>query len=83
VTLDEQLAHFDRRAEQAYARCVREMKERRESIIAEARARIIAGYELYEAVGFTWPYAQLRDARLEEYADAVNYELMSLYQGWR
>jgi hypothetical protein len=82
VTLEEQLAHFDRYADKAYARCLREFKDRKQSIITEARARIVAGYDLYGAEGYSWEYGRLRAARLEEYADAINYQLMNMYRGW-
>jgi hypothetical protein len=82
LTLKEQLAHFDRHADKAYTRCLRDFKARREGIIQEARARIIAGYDLYGAEGYRWDYARLHAAELEEVADMVNYRLMKMYQGW-
>ena len=82
MTLDEQLAYFDRKAEQAFTRCLKDFRARRESIIVEARERIIAGFDMYGAEGFRWDYHRLRQAELEEYADGINYRLMRIYQGW-
>jgi hypothetical protein len=83
LTLEDQLAHFDRNAAKAYARCLREFKDCKQTIIAEARSRLIAGFAEYGDEGYRRTWAELRDARLEEYADAINYRLMSVYQGWR
>jgi hypothetical protein len=83
LTLDEQLLHFDRNFDKAYARCLKDFKVRKEAIRSEARQRMIEGFPVYGAEGFGWDYARLRAARLEEYADGVNYQLMSQYQGWQ
>jgi hypothetical protein len=82
LSLDAQLEHFDRYADRAYARCLRDFKARKEDIIQEARARIIAGYDIYGAEGYHWSYPRLHAAELEEVADMVNYRLMKMYQGW-
>lgn len=82
MTLDEQLAHFDRYAEKAYARCLKEFKDRKPDIIAAARQRLIDGYDVYKAEGYGWEYERLRAARLEEYSDGINYRLMSMFQSW-
>jgi hypothetical protein len=82
LTLEEQLAHFDRYAERAYTRTLRDYKLRKQEILTEARNRIIAGYDLYGAQGYSWPYDRLHAAELEEGADMVNYRLMKMKQGW-
>ena len=83
MTLDEQLIHFDRKAEQAYARCLRDFKQRKERIILTARERLIAGFAVYEGEGYKWDYQRLHAAELEEYSDGVNYRLFKMYQGWQ
>lgn len=82
MTLEEQLAHFDRHSAKAYTRCLKDFKVRREAIVAEARQRIIDGFDIYGAQGFSWSFDRLHEAELEEFADAVNYRLMKMYQSW-
>lgn len=82
MTLDEQLDFFDRKAERAYAECLRDVRARKAEVIAEARQRLIDGHALYGAQGFAWPHERLHAAELEEVADMVNYRLMKMHQGW-
>jgi hypothetical protein len=78
--LNSQLAFFDCHAEEAYARCLWDLQLRRAEIIAEARRRLTAGYELYGSDGWHWPYVRLDLAALEEAADMVNYMIFKLKQ---
>jgi hypothetical protein len=82
VTLEEQLAHFDQNWDKAYARSLRDFKRRKEEIRAEGRRRIIQGFPIYGAQGYSWPYERLDTAELQEFADAPNYRLMKMKQGW-
>ena len=82
MTLEDQLAHFDRYADQAYARCLKDFKARKADILAEARRRLAEGYDLYGEAGYHWTYADLHAAELEEYADGLAYRLMKMYQSW-
>ena len=83
MTLEEQLAHFDRNFDKAYARCLRDFKQRKEEIKAKSRERLIDGHPIYGDEGFHWSYARLHDAELEEFADAPNYRLMKMTRGWK
>jgi len=83
VTLDEQLLHFDRNFDKAYARCLKDFKARKDAIRSEARQRMIEGFPVYGAEGFGWDYARLHAAELQEFADAPNYRLMKMWQGWQ
>lgn len=82
MTLEEQLEYFDRKAERAYAQCLRAFKGRKEEVIAEARRRLIAGYDAYGDEGWHWSHEKLHQAELEEVGDMVNYRLMKMRQGW-
>lgn len=82
MTLQEQLAYFDRKGKQAYIRCLREFKGNPELIIAGARKRLLANGHIYGDSGFHRSFAELKVMRFEEYDDSVNYQLMSMYQGW-
>ena len=82
LTLEQQLEHFDRKAEQAYARCLRSFKDRKPEIIQRARQRLVEGQGIYGDDGFHWTHARLHEAELEEMADLVNYRLMKIHQGW-
>ncbi len=84
MTLDEQLALFDRKAEQVYQRRLRVMKspDHRALVLAEARRRLIEGFGLYGDSMFGRSFDDLCQAELEEDADAINYRLGRVYQGW-
>lgn len=82
MTLDDQLQFFDRKCDNAYARCLRDFKARKPAIIAEARRRLIEGYDLYGDQMFHRSYMDLREAELQEAADMLNYRLGTMRQGW-
>jgi hypothetical protein len=83
LTLEEQLAYFDRKAEQAYARTLRAYKDRREAILCEARRRMVDSHPLYGDRSWGKSYEALHQDELEEMADSVNYRLMKMHQGWQ
>ena len=82
LSLEDQLQHFDRKAEQAYVKCLRSFKERKEDILAEARSRLINGFTTFGDTGWHRTYQELRREELEEAADMINYRLMRLRNGW-
>jgi hypothetical protein len=84
VTISRQLAHFDRHCGAAYAAHLRNLKRAsyRERVLAEARSRLLAGWGVYGDSMFTRAHDDLVDAECEEDADAINYRLGRLYQGW-
>ena len=82
MTLDEQLAVFDRKSEQAYRRCLRSFKDRHEEILSEARKRMVASYPDYGDRSWRKGFHELRQDELEEMADCINYRVMRIAQGW-
>lgn len=82
LTLEQQLEHFDRKAEQAYARCIRAFKDRRSEVLAEARRRLVDSHAEHGDRSFHKTFQELHQDELEEMADLVNYRLMKIHQGW-
>jgi len=82
LTLEEQLAFFDRYFDQAYARSLRDFKHRKEEIRSRARQRLIDGEKVYGDQGFHWSYKRLDDEEMQEHSDAPMYRLMKMKQGW-
>ena len=82
LTLEQQLEHFDRKAEKAYARCLRTFKDRREQILVEARERLVGSFATYGDESFGKTHEALHQDELEEMADLINYRLMKMWQGW-
>ena len=82
MTLDEQLAVFDRKSEQAYRRCLRAFKDRREEILAEARRRMVESHPQYGDKSWRKGFCELHQDELEEMADLVNYRVMKISRGW-
>ena len=84
MTLEEQLDLFDRRAEQAYARHLRHLKDPdyKRQVLRMARVRLAEGFETYGDLMFTWSHQRLTDEELQEDADAINYRLARIHRGW-
>jgi len=82
LSLEEQLEHFDRKAPQAFVRCLRDLKANKEQIIEEARRRLIEGFGPYGRTMFRASFDELSKAEIEKQADAINRRLARMYQGW-
>lgn len=82
MTLEEQLDFFDRRAERALIDGQRWVKNNRGIVLAVARERLIANYPVFGDTSFRRPYDELVQEEIQEYADAPNWRLMRLWQGW-
>jgi hypothetical protein len=80
MDLEQQLSYFDANVQLAYDRCLQEFADDRPQITAKARERLIDGYPAYGMKGWLWCRFRLKRERREEYADAVNYRVMQLWQ---
>lgn len=84
MTLAEQRAYHQRKAEQAYTRRLKRLKDPdyRAAVISMSLKRLEEGEPLYGDSLFRRTYKDLFVAEVEEDADAVNYQLGRMYQGW-
>jgi len=80
MTLEEQLAEYDRLAALSYERALQESVEERKAIIAEGRRRLMAGEPLYGDEGWHWTPAKLKREKRQEKADDVVYGVFLLRQ---
>lgn len=82
MTLEEQLAYFDKHKSQALARSCRDYKNLKELVLAEARSRLVEGFATYGDASWSKTYTELRQDELEELADAVVYRVIRMSRGW-
>jgi len=84
LTLAEQRAYHQRKAEQAYTRRLKRLKDSdyRAAVISMSLKRLEEGEPLYGDSLFRREYKDLFVAEMEEDADALNYQLGRMYQGW-
>jgi hypothetical protein len=75
INKQQQLALFDRNANNLFDAAVAEMVANKHLIIATARQRLEQGFELYGCTMWAWSLDVLRANRFEEYADGLNYML--------
>jgi len=82
VTLAEQLAFFDRKAERAWVRSQRDSKTHRERRTALARERMIRGFAQYGDLSWHKTYAELEQDESDEDADKLVYRVIKMFRGW-
>lgn len=75
LTKQQQLLALDRNAARLYQRMICEIRQHEHTITALARQRLEQGFELYGSLMWTWDLGKLRENRMEEYADGLNYML--------
>lgn len=80
MTLEQQLAVWDRFAAGAYEMALDSMAANYHRIVTMARARLVEGYPLHGDAMFTATTEQLHQEALEEYADACNYWVARMWQ---
>ena len=83
VSLDEQLAVWDRFADRAYEMALDSMAQNYARIMELARARLIDGYAEYGDAMFTASVEDLHEDALEEAADMTNYWVARMWQAER
>jgi hypothetical protein len=78
LTKQQQLYALDINARRLYQRMLAEIRHNEETIVALARQRLEAGFEMYGSTMWDWSIEELRTNRMEEYADGLCYMLPEL-----
>jgi hypothetical protein len=82
VTPDEQLELYNRKADHAFAGCLRDLKKRKPEILGELRALVQEGALGDQDARSEMDYHKLHRAELEHFGAAVAARLAKYSRGW-